>query len=347
MRRSGFVMPARPNGTARMAMNILFVTANRIGDAVLSTGLLAHLLARHPQAACTVVCGPAAAPLFANAPGVVRVLPLAKRRHRRHWLDLWRACAATRWELVVDLRGSLLAWTLSARERRVFRPTRAPEHRVVQLARLLGLAETPPAPKVWIGPAEAAQARTLLPTGGEILALGPTANWPAKQWPATRFAALAERLTGADGPLAGAAVLLLGGPGEREMAAPLCAALPPQRRIDLVGRADLPLAAACLARASLFVGNDSGLMHLAAASGVPTLGLFGPSPEVHYAPWGAHAVSLRGRRSYEEIVGAPGFDPRASACLMEDLEVAAVAEAAATLWRRTQSQGAAAEMAPP
>src|SRR5438045_3213082 len=83
---------------------------------------------------------------------------------------------------------------------------------------------------------------------------GPTANWGGKQWPAERFAELARRLTAPGAPLAGARVAVFGGVGEQAAAAPLLAALP---ALDLVGRIDLPTAHACLARAALYVGNDS------------------------------------------------------------------------------------------
>ncbi len=74
------------------------------------------------------------------------------------------------------------------------------------------------------------------------------------------------------------------------MAAPLLTAL--HDAIDLVGKLTLPEAAACLARCALFVGNDSGLMHLAAAAGAPTLGLFGPTPAQEYAPAGPRATAV-------------------------------------------------------
>ncbi len=109
---------------------------------------------------------------------------------------------------------------------------------------------------------------------------------------------------------------------------------------SLVGGVDLATAGACLGRCVLSVGNDSGLMHLAAASGIPTLGLFGPSHAYRYAPWGAHAAYVRTRESCEELVGAPGFDHRATDTLMDGLEVAAAAAAAEALWRRCH--GAAA-----
>ncbi len=68
------------------------------------------------------------------------------------------------------------------------------------------------------------------------------------------------------------------------MAAPLLDLLP--GAIDLCGALSLPEVAACFKRCALFVGNDSGLMHLAAAAGTPTLGLFGPTPWAEYAPSG-------------------------------------------------------------
>src|SRR5436309_616123 len=133
-------------------MHILFVTATRIGDAVLSTGLLSHVIERFPGARLTIAAGPVAAPLFEAVPGLAEVLAAAH---------------------------------------------------------------------------------------------------------------------------------------ERAQAAPLLAAPAPGGVIDLVGRTDLLTAAAVLRRCSLFIGNDTGLTHIAAAAGIPTLALFGPSPVEQYAPWGA------------------------------------------------------------
>ena len=107
----------------------------------------------------------------------------------------------------------------------------------------------------------------LLPGGRAVLALGPTANWPAKVWPAERFAQLAHRLTAPGAALAGAAVAVAGGADETPLARPLLGSIPAERRIDLFGQ-DLLAVAAVLRRCALFVGNDSGLMHLAAALGL-------------------------------------------------------------------------------
>ena len=98
-------------------MNILFVTATRIGDAILSTGLLSHLIERYPEARITLACGPSAAPLFAAMPNLERLVVLRKRPMHLHWLDLWRYSVGRVWDVVVDLRGSGLAWSVLARRR--------------------------------------------------------------------------------------------------------------------------------------------------------------------------------------------------------------------------------------
>ncbi|HET8997416.1 MAG TPA: glycosyltransferase family 9 protein, partial [Acetobacteraceae bacterium] len=87
-------------------MRILFVTSNRLGDAVLSTGLLDHLLRVYPEARFTVACGPVAEGVFERMPRRDRTIVLRKQPYGRHWLPLWAATVTRRWDLVVDIRGS-------------------------------------------------------------------------------------------------------------------------------------------------------------------------------------------------------------------------------------------------
>ena len=319
-------------------MHILFVTATRIGDAVLSTGLLSHLIERHPGARLTIAAGPAAAPLFEAVPRLERCIVVEKQRWSLHWLSLFARARGRRWDLVVDLRGSALAWILRAGERRVMAKGNAWEHRVQQLGRLFEL-DPPPAPVLWTGPRHERAAEALLPAGAPVLAVGPAANWRGKQWHPERFAALARRLTAPDGPLPGARIAVLAAEHEREQAAPLLATVAPGRAIDLVGRTDLLTAAAVLRRCALFVGNDTGLMHIAAASGTPTLGLFGPSPVEQYAPWGRCTEAVRTTVPNEMMFG-PGFDPLTTDTLMDSLSVEMAEAAARRLWRRAVSEAA-------
>ena len=70
----------------------------------------------------------------------------------------------------------------------------------------------------------------------------------------------------------------------------------------------------------MFIGNDTGLMHIAAAAGTPTLGLFGPSPVAQYAPWGRQTAWVRSADRPEAMFG-PGFDHRTTGTLMDGLSV--------------------------
>src|ERR1700726_4645662 len=161
-------------------MHILFVTATRIGDAVLSTGLLIYLIERYPAARLTIAAGPVAAPLFEAVPRLERLIIVRKRRFSVHWLELYRAIAARRWDLVVDLRGSTVAWLLRARERRVMAKGDKHENRVRQLARLFDL-DPPPSPRLWRGPTHEHTAEELVPPGSPVLAVGPASNWRGQQ----------------------------------------------------------------------------------------------------------------------------------------------------------------------
>ncbi|GEO80274.1 glycosyltransferase family 9 protein [Pararhodospirillum oryzae] len=313
-------------------MTLLFITATRIGDAVLSTGLLDHWLGTHPGCSVTIACGPLAADLFEAVPGRERTVVLTKGPYARHWRGLWRTCVGRRWDAIIDLRASAVTWLMRARERHWLGPDATGAHQVVRLGRLLGL-DPPPAPRLWLGPAHREAGLRLVPPGPPVLAVAPIANWHAKTWPAERFAAVVRHLTGPTGPLPGGRVAVLGAGSEREAAAPVLNALPASRCLDLMGQGRLPEIQAALERCAFFVGNDSGLMHMAAAAGLPTLGLFGPTPETVYGPWGPKAAVVRTPEP-AHVLFPPGTDAARIPAAMNTLDVGSVITAAEALWER-------------
>lgn len=313
----------------RTPMRILFVTSTRIGDAILSTGLLNCLIERHPKARITVACGTLAAQLFTRMPCLDDLIIVRKRKASLHWLTLWLLTAGRRWDLVIDLRRSGLPYLLNARARRRQPKSDEPIHRVELLARTLDL-DPPPAPRLWTSDVEDREAEKLLPGAGPVLALGTTANWAGKIWPAERFAELAKRLTAPGAALSGARILIACSAGEVPLAKPLVDALPEDRVTFLTGT-DLLTLYALYRRVSLFIGNDSGLMHLASAAGAPTLGLFGPTRDDFYGPWGPKGAVVRTPETYAEITAQEGFDPAGPESLMASLTVDAVEVAALEL----------------
>ncbi len=309
---------------------ILFITSTRIGDAVLSSGLIRRLADELPDARFTIVAGPLAAPLFENTPNLDALIVTEKRPLGMHWYRLWCQVRQTSWGLVVDLRGSIISNILRRKKRAVHRRNAHDVHKVLEAAHLLGLDDNPPAPFLYVDDARRRRAQDITAGDGPILALGPASNWVGKVWPIERFAQTAIRLLGEDGPLAGGRLMILGGPDDVRTVEELKRSLTKGRVIDLTGQVDLLTAYACLSHARLYIGNDSGLMHLAAAAGTPTLALFGPSDERLYGPWGAHVRALRGPRSFEQF---KQIDPELSQSIrhMSDLPVDSVVEAARVL----------------
>jgi ADP-heptose:LPS heptosyltransferase len=310
---------------------ILFITATRIGDAVLSSGLIRKLSQEIPSARFTVVAGPAAAPLFEEIPRLDEVIVLEKAKDRTHWIALWSKVRRREWGLVVDLRGSAITGFLRRKRRAVFRRTPGPAvHKVIEASRVLKLGDDPAAPYLYTSEETEARAVELTAGKGPILAVAPAANWVGKTWPLERFAQTAIQMLGEGGALEGGRLMVLGAPGDHHVMDSLRHVVLKTRLIDLVGKSDLLTAYACLKRAALFVGNDSGLMHLAAAAGAPTIGLFGPSDEELYAPWGPSTRVVRGPRSFEQIRAAdPAYTQ--AICHMMDLTVPTVVKAAGEL----------------
>ncbi|MDB5499883.1 MAG: ADP-heptose--LPS-heptosyl transferase [Phenylobacterium sp.] len=324
---------------ARGAFPILFITSNRIGDAVLSSGLVKRLSDEIPNARFTVVAGPVATPLFDELPTLDRIITLPKAKGGGHWFELWRQVRATRWGLVVDLRGSGLSRFISTKRRAIWRKSSGPPvHKVIEAARILKIEDDPAPPYIFTSPETEARADELTAGFGPILALAPAANWLGKTWPLERFSRTAMRLLDPEGPMKGGRLMVLGGPEDAKLAKGLRDVVMRNQFINLTEDTDLLTAFACLKRARLFIGNDSGTMHLAATAGIPTLGLFGPSDEQLYSPWGTNTRIVRGPRSYEQIRAVdPGFGQ--ALCHMMDLPVETVVRAAEELLAATDGTG--------
>ena len=294
-------------------MRILFITSSRIGDAVISSGILERLRLEHPKARLTVACGAVAAGVFERLPGLERLIVFEKEPYDLHWLRLWTRLVPRFWNIAVDVRGSGITLFLAALRRKILRGGRRPGRRYEQLGQGMGFAPAP-LPVAWTSAADEARA-ALLMGEGPVIALGPTANWDGKIWPPERFIELFHALA-ADLPGARAAVFAGPGAAEAARAAKVLAALPDA--LNFCGNLSLAEVAACMRRSAIFIGNDSGLMHIAAAAGAPTLGLFGRSRAGEYAPAGP-------RTAWVVAPGPAGEAP------MEGLSVENVTQAARAL----------------
>ncbi len=130
---------------------------------------------------------------------------------------------------------------------------------------------------------------------GLRVAVAPVSRWPSKNWPASRFVEVLQRLQAERG----AAVYLLGGPLDRYLCEGMAARLKGPV-FNFAGRISLPEMGGVLKTMNLLLANDTGPIHMAAALGIPVLAVFGPTDEARTGPYGAG----------HQILAAPGFDCR-------------------------------------
>ncbi len=294
---------------------LLVRATNWIGDAVMTTPAVRAIRENFPRAEISLLAKPWVVPVFQNSPHVDRIVVYeAKGRHRGTGgrLRLARDLRRHRFDAAILLQNAieaaLITW-LAGIPLRVGFDTDGrrlllthPVHRTRQvktihqtgyyLAMLAGAG-------LHIGSAELflqlgaddrrRAARRLaqwdISKNKKLIGINPSATFgPTKQWFPERFAALADRLQATYD----AVVAIFGGPGDRVLGDRIAAAMrrPP---IDLCGRTGLGEAMALIAACHLFITNDSGLMHVAAALDVPLVAIFGSTNPVTTGPFSTNS----------------------------------------------------------
>ena len=270
--------------------SILFLAPADLGEAVLATGALARVVGESDSV--TVIAAPEALPLFRAAPGLGE--SIAADASLASSGALWLRLGANAFDVAIDGRGGLLG-RITARRRVALQHGALVLHRTEAWAQALGAERSLP-PVLWLDDAARNAAAGIAADAPALLVLAPGGVSPEKKWPVERFAAVARRLH--DGPLANARVILLGAAArDGETLSAIASSLDADgiAALNLTEDMDLLAAAALMERATLCIGNDNALTHIAAAAGAPTLTVFGPTDERVRAPYGPRTRTLRGR----------------------------------------------------
>lgn len=283
------------------ARRILVIKSDEIGDVVLSLGFLKTLQQACPRAHIVVAVRPAAIPLV-PVPGLADEILIWDERWRSwpasflNWRHLVRSArarfraATPDWVLIPRGGGDhmhmvLFAWWTGARricahlslcnewgaDRRplvtdvIAGPVNVHEVELHnRMLAFLGLPKTAAQPALDLPAGLFDPARlTFTPPPSRLVALGVGAGAPSRRWPVESFAEFLSRLRSLRPELG---FVIIGGPADRAVGDAL-AAVAPGRILNFAGGLDLLQSAALLQRCALYVGNDSGPMHLAAAAG--------------------------------------------------------------------------------
>ncbi len=284
---------------------IVIRAPNWLGDVVLSLPAVRDIRRAHPAARIHVLARPSVAALYEAVPEIDDVLVVnglfAEIRAMGRGFDLailltnsiGTALAATvsgvpeRWGYSTEGRGAML--TRKARVPRDVRGRSQVHYYRAMLAAMglptsdaLDTSLTPP-------PAWIETGRGLLGSGSFFGVAPGAAKGSAKQWPPVRFAGAADRIASE----LGAKAVLLGSTADAGAAAQVEAAMKTPV-LNLSGRTDLRAFTGVVSSLTALIANDSGAMHLGAALGIPTVGVFGPTNADETHPVGPRAAFVRG-----------------------------------------------------
>ncbi|RAZ92885.1 glycosyltransferase family 9 protein [Mesorhizobium hawassense] len=350
--------------------SILILQTKFIGDIVLASALAKNLQLEYPGARIVFLCEAHFA-RFLTAHGIAaQVVPFSRARMRgspfergRELFRTVRTLRQHRFDMTIDITDSKTSRIISRlvntpvrvgyfpSERRLRWYERQPAnvrmkpfgfgekhhlYRYLSPLEALGVDLRVRVPAIRPLPFETTRALALLARHhiqpDAFVAVHAGASFVGRRWQPERFAEAIDRIAGETG----LRVVLVGGPGENEAAdAILAAAKTPV--VDLTGALRLETLLALLKEARLFLGNESGPMHMAAAAGTPVVGLFGLTNPVRWAPVGVPSISLRPSMPCDCVGGdlCRRTDP-SKACCVWRLEVDPVVEAVLELLARTE-----------
>ncbi len=295
---------------------VLIVAPAWIGDMVMAQSLVAALKAADPDGAVDLVAPPWTAPLGERMPGVRASLPFASAHGRLDFVERLRFGAGLKGQydeaivLPRSLKSALIPFAAGIPRRRGYlgemryglltEPRKldkaALPRTIDQFTALAGPADAPPPATRPVLTADPAAAQALAgrvnlflaaPSDGPRppIALCPGAEYgPAKQWPAEHFVAIGRRLAEE-----GHDLWIFGSPKEQALGEAIAAGIGPEA-INLAGHMALLESVDLLSLCAGAVSNDSGLMHVAAALGLPVVGIYGSTSPGHTPPMGEKAV---------------------------------------------------------
>ena len=289
---------------------ILLIRLSSLGDIVLTTPVIRAVRSQFPAAHIAMLVGKQSADVLRENPHLDEIITFdrfAKDKDTGEMLRTARILRERKFTLAIDLqrkfRTEVLMYFSGAAERvgkgrlcTVRVSEQGNKHATAHYFDLLHAVEIPAVDQkleLFLAASERADATQrfnaagVTPTGLKV-GFFPGAGWKLREWMPERFAAIGDRLV----QHFNAEVLIFGGQKESELVHTV-AKLMDTRAVPFAGNLQIRELAACIERCDLFLTNDTGPMHIAAAVGTPTVSLFGPGNHVRFQPLGALHQTIR------------------------------------------------------
>ena len=274
-------------------MKILIISSNLIGDTILSTGVVDYFQKKYPQAKFTFLIGPSAGQIYNNFQSKQKIILIKKKIFNLHWVDMYLNVFNIKWNIIIDFRSSLLSYLLFNKKKYIFKKQKNINH-IDQLKNFFKLENL--SLSVAINQSEEINAIQTLSNKYRYVVLFPGGNWKPKIWPTNYFNQLIILLNNQFKDLK---FIIVGSSKEQSIYFnKIKKDLPNNLFINLMGET-LSSTSAYMKKSNLFIGNDSGLMHLSFASNLSTIGLFGPTNDIIYGHRNHKSFVIRTSESYE------------------------------------------------
>jgi len=276
-------------------VKILFICSNLIGDTILSSGVIKQFIDQNKEAKLTFVIGPTAAPLLKNYKNIENIIVFKKRKFNLHWLNIFQKTYRIKWNIVVDFRSSAISHVLRNDKKYIFKKHQNIHH-IKQLNSSFGFD----CANLFIPTSddENNKADHDLDSLFKHIVIFPGGNWTPKLWPADNFNEIMKLLLNKYNNIK---FILVGSLKEKsKFYNKLIKGIKEDLIIDLFGY-NVTLTSAYMKKSNIFIGNDSGLMHLAVANKLRVISLFGPTNDKVYGPYGSNDIVIRTVESLDDF----------------------------------------------
>jgi len=289
-------------------MNLLFISSNRLGDAIINIQVLNKFIRQFPNIKVTIVSGSLPMPLYDDYSNISSRILLVKKKYSSHWINLYLKLRNQKFDYIIDFRSSPISYFLNSKNKNIFK--------MLKNKNIYNLIHDQFDTNLnYDYSIQIRESRLKSINDKNYACIAPFANWMPKEWPLTNFNKCCEFLL-----KLGISKIFVLGSKEDSKRFHLLNNNNDIRIINKCGSNHLLDDFALLKKSSIFIGNDSGMMHLSSIANTPSICLFGPTDENIYFPkLSEKSYLVRSAQSYRELTSHILNLNKYDKCLMNDI----------------------------